>query len=397
MQERQYQVACDYAIHALESNPDNRALLLARARAELALGYAPMAARLARRALQQDPNNIEASGVFAQAAVSGDDRSILEEARKLTDNAVRRDPANERLLFLRGQVLTALKQTEKAIPELEAYCQTKPGAGSIAALVTLADLYRLAGDADRSKQWIDQAQRVDPNSRVVLHARLLWLAWQKQLDELKTAVSTCLSAKEQDINMLLGTASVLAASDSVEVKQQGVRLFERAAALSPTSIDVQLSLASTLYQAGDVDRAEKLYEALLKQYPDDKRILNDLAWILQEHDHSYDAALELASRGLKLAPDDLNLLDTRGTILANLPDRLADAKIDFGKLVEQSPADTARKAKALLQLGRVCAKLKDLPQAKQHLEEALKIDKKINAFTPAERAEIAEITSKSGI
>ena len=47
--------------------------------------------------------------------------------------------------------------------------------------------------------------------------------------------------------------------------------------------------------------------------------------------------------------------------------------------------------------GRVCAKLNDLPQAKQHLEEALKIDEKLRIFTPAERVEIPEITSKSGI
>ena len=47
--------------------------------------------------------------------------------------------------------------------------------------------------------------------------------------------------------------------------------------------------------------------------------------------------------------------------------------------------------------GPVCAKLNDLPQAKQHLEEALKIDEKLRISTPAERVEIPEITSKSGI
>ena len=65
--------------------------------------------------------------------------------------------------------------------------------------------------------------------------------------------------------------------------------------------------------------------------------------------------------------------------------------------MDLSPDETREKAKALLQLARVCVKLKALPQAKQPLEEALKIDKKTDVFTPPERAEIAEIMSKSGI
>ena len=112
----------------------------------------------------------------------------------------------------------------------------------------------------------------------------------------------------------------------------------------------------------------------------DARALNDLAWILQEHDQHYDAALELANKGLSVAAGDShlvnNLMDTRGTILANLPQRLADAKNDFQKLVDVSPDDTREKAKALLQLGRVCARLNDLAQAKQHLQKALEIDRK---------------------
>jgi tetratricopeptide (TPR) repeat protein len=120
------------------------------------------------------------------------------------------------------------------------------------------------------------------------------------------------------------------------------------------------------------------------------------AWILQEHDRRYDAALELANRGVKLAPDNPNLLDTRGTILANLADRLADAKNDFARRAELSPADTREKAKALLRLGRVCAQLQDFSQAKRHLQSALEIDRKINAFTTDERSEITRIVQQAG-
>jgi tetratricopeptide (TPR) repeat protein len=121
--------------------------------------------------------------------------------------------------------------------------------------------------------------------------------------------------------------------------------------------------------------------------------------MLQEHDQAYEEALKLANKGLALSSDDTHLLDTRGTILSHLPDRLADARKDFEKLVEKlsqlSPPDDRRQAKALLQLGRVCAKLNDIPQAIQHLKKALEIDQKLNVFTPAERSEIEQITRQA--
>ncbi len=175
-----------------------------------------------------------------------------------------------------------------------------------------------------------------------------------------------------------------------------MKLFEHAVTLSPTLIDARLGLAYTLYQTGDVDRAKEIYQKLLDEHPANVQVLNDLAWILQEHDHQYEAALELVNRGLRLEPDDLHLLDTRGVILSNMADRLADAKKDFEKLVRLSPPDSRQRAKALLQLGRICARLDDLAQAKQHLMDALEIDRKSEVLTSAERSEISRIVQDNG-
>ncbi len=183
--------------------------------------------------------------------------------------------------------------------------------------------------------------------------------------------------------------------DPPELKQEGLKLFEHAVALSPTSVDARLGLASTLYQIGDAQRAEKLYQEVLEQHPNEVRALNDLAWILQERSQRYDAALELANKGLKLSPEHLDLLDTRGTILSNLPDRLTGARDDFEVLVNRSSADLPRRARALLQLGRVCVKLDDLPQARRHLQTALEIDQKADVFTVDERSEIRKIIEQS--
>lgn len=393
MRQREYKAACDYAVQALGSNPDNTALLSARAGAELALGYTPMAVKLAHQALKVDPNNTEAMGVIVDGALRSGDQTLLAEARTLVDAALGRSPAEERLLISRSHILAALEAPKTAIPELEAYCQTKEGGSSIAAIVTLADLYRLAGDAEQAGQWIERAERLDSKHQAVVHARFLWLVSQKRFEGLANISSAYISAKEQDLATVLRAASTLLSLDSMDLKKEAARLFEHAATLEQTSLDAQLGLASSLYQTGDVEGAEKTYRRLLEQHPDDIRALNDLAWILQEHDQKYADALELANKGLRLAPEDLHLLDTRGTILSNMPDRLADARKDFEEIVKLSSSDARRQAKALLQLGRVCAKLNDIPQARQHLQSAMDIDNKNHVFTSSEQSQIAELNS----
>ena len=198
------------------------------------------------------------------------------------------------------------------------------------------------------------------------------------------------------VGTLLTAASILSSLGSVELKREGIKLLEQAVTLSPTLVDARLNLASSLYEVGDADKAEAVYRDALARYPDDTRVLNDLAWILQEHRRRYDDALALANKGLSLAPGNVHLLDTRGTILSNMPDRLAEAKSDFEKIVALSSSDTRRKARTLLQLGRVCVKLNDLPDAKQHLNDALEIDQQANVLTQDERSEITNIVQRGG-
>jgi Tfp pilus assembly protein PilF len=391
MQQGDYVGARDYAIRALGSNPNNLALLCARGRAELALGNTEMAVQVARLAMTRDPNNADARDVLVDAALQSNNRGLLEEARTLTESWTKRKPADERLLLAQARVLASLGTPEKAIPPLEAYSQTSQGGRSTDALVMLADLYRLTGDMDKSKQKIDQVAGIDPNDQRVVHTRFLWLLAQKRFADLEGISSAYISAKGQDPQMVLSAGSILVGSDSAALKKEGLKLLEHAVTLSPTSAQARLSLASGFYQAGDIERAEQMYRQLIEQDLTNVQALNDLAWILQERKHDYAAALEFVNKGLGLARDDTHLLDTRGTILAKMEGRLADAKYDFQRLVELSPNDSPQKAKALLQLGRICVKLTDLAQARQHLQKASEIDKKINVFTADERSEIARV------
>jgi len=388
MQAGEYSNARDYTIQALGANPNKPSLLSARGRIELAIGNVQMAAKLAHMVLSQDPNNTEARDVLVKAALNSGNNSLLREAKVLIESAIDKNPADETLLISRAYVLASMKVPGDAIPELEAYCRTERGGKNISAIVTLADLYRLKGDMVKAKQIIEQAEALAPDNQAVIHSRFLLLAAQKRLDELEQISSAYLSAEEQNPEILLEAASILTGLDSTNLKEDGLKLFEKVVSLLPESVNARIGLASATYQLGNTDHAEKLYRELLTQYPDNIQVLNDLAWIIQEHSEKYDEALELVNKGLNLSPNELHLLDTRGTILSKMSNRLKDAVKNLEKLVELSSSDTQQKARALLKLGRIYTKLGDKVSAKQRLENAIEIDRKIDVFTPAERAEI---------
>lgn len=321
MKEGQYERARDYVIRAIGSNPNVPALLLARSKVELVLGNNPLAVQLTQMALQEDPNNV-------------------------------------------------------------------------AAMVMLADAYRLSGDMSRSEQWIEKAEQLAPDNFIVFEIRCLWLDSQGRFGELVKISSTLLANQERDLRKVLIVAPLLSKTGSKEYMNEAVKLFEYAITLSPTLVDVKLGLASTLYGLEDVERAKTIYMELLEQYPDNVMALNDLAWILQKEDHNYEAALKLAEKGLSIKPDNQNLLDTKGTILFNMEGRLTDARIVFETLRELSLKDDLRQAKTLFKLGRICAQLNDPVQAKQHLERALEIEKingKVEIFSTDELSEITGI------
>jgi len=391
MQQKNYEAARDTAIRALGSNPKNLALLTARGRAELALHNTTLAAELANLVLEKDPNDTNARDLLLSTALVSKDKNLLRQAMSLLEPGTTAELSDDSLLLWRARLAASLKQPETAIPALEQYCRTKEGSKSIIAIITLADLYRLNGEMEKAEQQLSLAEKLDPNDQAVVHSRFLLLVAQKRFDELPGISAKYLAAKNQNPTILTAAAMVLSASDSMELKKESLKLYERALELAPADLSARFGLASAAYRAGDFERAERTYRQLLVDYPRDVRVLNDLAWILQEQFGRYDEALELANKGLDIEPENLHLLDTRGTILSNIAGRLDDARKDFTQLAELTPPGTSQRAKALLQLGRVCAKMNDLLQAKQHLENALKIDQELGVFTAEEKLEITEI------
>ena len=391
---KDYEAARNYANQALGANPGNQAFKTAQSRIELQAGNSELAAALAHNILQENSDNTEAIDIYVRASLNSGNASLLKEAKNLVEKALGRNPNNEKLLIAKSNILRSMGQAKEAIPGLEAYCKKEPGSKSVAALVNLAELYRITGDFSEAEQKINQVSLIDPNNLSVIHARFLLLVAEKNYDKLSGISDSYISSENQNITILLNAATILLSLDSRNLKEDGLKLFEHAAEISPDSPDTNYSLASALYRMGKKEQAVTTYRELLKKFPNDIRAMNDLAWIIQEDGQNYNEALDLANKGLQIAPYDLHLLDTRGTILSK-NNQLNEAKKDFERIIEWSTADIdpqqRQKARALLKVGRVCVTLNALAEAKKHFQRALEIDQKSNVLTQAEREEIKKI------
>jgi putative PEP-CTERM system TPR-repeat lipoprotein len=75
------------------------------------------------------------------------------------------------------------------------------------------------------------------------------------------------------------------------------------------------ALADELLKAGKLNEAEKYYDTLLKQFPNEPQFLNNLAYIYFTTGN--EEALSYAEQAQKLAPDQASTNDTLGWILVN--------------------------------------------------------------------------------
>lgn len=101
-------------------------------------------------------------------------------------------------------------------------------------------------------------------------------------------------------------------------------------------VPIRIMLATSMMQAGDLDQAERAYLQALKYQPDNAILHNNLAWLYSRTGDS--RAQDHAKRALQLLPDNPNVLDTYGWILAQGESPHQGLSL-LQKAIERSPGD----------------------------------------------------------
>jgi Flp pilus assembly protein TadD len=104
---------------------------------------------------------------------------------------------------------------------------------------------------------------------------------------------------------------------------------------SEQTLDLQLALARTLEQQGDLPRAAELYQGISVQYPKDGTAVHRLA-ILEDRQGEFDRSAELFKKALKLQPGNADIFCDLGYSLY-LQQRWAEAEMNLRQALALAP------------------------------------------------------------
>lgn len=121
------------------------------------------------------------------------------------------------------------------------------------------------------------------------------------------------------------------------------------------------------HQAGNLDLAEKLYQDILKNTPQDSNTLHLLSILFAERGDFINAYKHIET-ALKIAPKSPSFHNTMGGILKNLH-QYKDAILHYQQSLQLHPNNPS----AHNNLGNVLYKLGNLSQAKKHYHEAIRL------------------------
>jgi len=418
---------------SLTANPDDIDLRLLKASSLLAEGTAPAienATRVLQKITEDHPKTSQAWALLGELLLR------QRQSGKALDIALRglaHTPNDKRLLLLKARA-EAARSPLLAIPTLKLLCEMEPN--DVNSAVLLAGTYVAAsaperavnllktqlvscsGTPDERKVNIALAQALHKNGNKAdaqkifdslslsapddpgpLFAQVGLLRDDKLWSRLNQKVVDWCQNHPKDTYTPVAIAANLAATEDSQAQKVAEDLFRRILDRDPNSLPAMGSLAMLLQKMtgrpaeSAAAEAAVLYQRILKLQPDNIVAINNLAWTLCEEQGKHQQALELARRGLKIAPQYVDLIDTRGVAYYRLG-QLDKAIQDFTKCLKLYPRGTPAATATYFHLGRALAELGQKEEAIEKLNKALELNAEFGGLSASDVAETQRLLEK---
>jgi putative PEP-CTERM system TPR-repeat lipoprotein len=256
--------------------------------------------------------------------------------------------------------------------------------------VSLADVYRTAGDLDKAESALTKALEIDPSfvpARAALidiftradrqkHAEeyIARLRSAKPKDPYTYVLDSGFRARQQDFEGAISALRQgLALSNSPDL---AVRLYvaliqakrgPEAARFGadwlrkhPNDLELEYAMSNADMNRGDFALAEQKLKRVVSGMPNNAAALNNLAWVVLNR--KGEGAVVYARRALEIAPERTDFMDTLALALG-AENQAAAAVAVQRKAVELAPADNRLR----LTLARLAAQAGDKTLARQEL------------------------------
>ena len=371
---REFEVAESHWRKALEVNPKNPDAIIPLVTVLLNRGEVGRAVDLLNKSIKTSPNDPVLLELLVKLHASQKDwvsaAAAIEALKKLPQNAIATQ-------MLEGMLAKSQGRYEQAINIYKDIISNQPGV--ITALKELGKIYQ---STERGNDWVAYLKgyiKQNPDKVFAYNMLGRTYAIEKKWSEAREILEQALQVepKSQETYGVLAAVQVQQGQgkDATETYRKGLIAF-------PDNPVLLMKLAKQHERMQNFGKAIAIYDNLLKQYPDNVQIVNNLTYLLVEtSDEEADQkrALLLVER-LKDTGDPY-LLDTYGWVLFKAGD--VDGAIQVMKKVVSVVPD---KALFRYHLGEVYYAAGDQSASKVELEKSLLLVEKSKGFPGIERA-----------
>ena len=353
MKKREYGEAVNIAWRGLAHTPKNKELLLLKFRAEKELSL-DLAIPTLKLLYEMDTNDVDIAVLLADTYVAADE---FERAVNL----------------LKKQLVS---------------CSDAPDERKVN--IALAGALYKSGDKQQAQKIFDSLYQSAPNDPAPLLVQARLLKDDKLWDRLSRMVAEWCRNHPKDTRTPVAVAVDLTANEDSQARRTAENLLRKILDRDANSLPAIGSLAMLLQATGRHAESAELYKRILAIRPDNVIAINNLAWILCEQQGKHQQALQLAMRGLDIAPNYVDLVDTCGVAHYRL--RQYDQAVQcFTKCLKLYPDGMPAVTAAYFHLGRALARLAQKEQAMENLKKAVELNTKIGGLSVADATEIQRL------
>ena len=359
----EYEQARQQFSKAIELRPDYIMARLALAQLQVMRGEYDAALKTSEQVLQIDRGSVNAR-LIESAALMG--MRKFGDSRTLLDSMLKVNPNSPDVHFQMGLVDLAenkYKDAEDAFRRTYQLDPTKPrglmGLVETAMAQNKPDdaLDMLRTEADKSPNNLDL--RLAIGNIAVRSGK-----YDQAIGEFNRVLNALDKNSKQrgDLYLRLGETYRRKGDDA-----GAVQVLQKAREILPDNMMIISTLALTLDHAGRWNEARQMYEAALKLDPNNGIAMNNLAFLMAEHNGDLDDALTKGTKAKQLLPNTPEVADTLGWIY--LKKNLSDNAIEiFKDLVQKAPNQSTFR----YHLGMALSQKGDRPKAIKELNDALK-------------------------
>ncbi|MBN2457238.1 MAG: tetratricopeptide repeat protein [Sedimentisphaerales bacterium] len=343
-------------------------------------------ALLAKIALRQGRSDKAIDVVLQGLSHKPDDKSLLLlkaklEAAKSPALAVPTlkqlrglDPMDSRIITLLAETYLAADNCEKAIDLLrkeQLFCNSISDRLRIRAALAVA-LHK-NGEKAEAQEILNSLCQAAPDDRTVLLAQVQVLKNDQLWTSLSQKVVNWHEKYSEDTCTPIAVAEDLITSQNDKAKETAEQILRVIIENHPDSTKAMHILAVLLHVTGHSAESIALYEQILAIEPANVTAMNNLTWILCKEQGQYQQALELAQRGLEIAPSNVDLIDIRGVAYYGLGQydlAIEDFNLSLKLYADRTPPRVA----SYLHLGKALAGLEKNEEAIKILRHALELN-----------------------